>query len=121
MHHGPGGVVGLHLGRVDAAVEAAQGLLPILPPDLVSSDGSPVPEVDLEVRRAEQPNITVRALTSYPELEVRPDPAWGENFCFGDLDSGRWFLVATRSGYVMTMPFTVEVGRTNWVTMPVPW
>lgn len=88
---------------------------------IVSSDGSPVPEVDLEVRRAEQPNITVRALTSYPELEVRPDPAWGENFCFGDLDPGRWFLVATRSGYVMTMPFTVEVGRTNWVTMPVPW
>ena len=88
---------------------------------IVSADGTPVAEVDLEVRRADRPSIIVRARTSYPELEVRPDPSWGENFCFSDLDPGRWVLVAIRSGYVITTPFTVEAGRTNWVTMPVPW
>lgn len=88
---------------------------------VLGSDGEPVPEVDLEVRRADRPNLTVRARASYPDHEVRPDPAWGENYVFADLDPGRWILLATRSGYVITTPFTVEAGRTNWLTVPVPW
>ncbi|NLD71741.1 MAG: M23 family metallopeptidase [Chloroflexi bacterium] len=88
---------------------------------VVGSHGDLVPEVDLEVRRADRPNLAVRARPSYPDHEVQADPYWGENFCFGDLDPGRWILLATRSGYTITTPFTVEAGRTNWLTVPVPW
>ncbi len=88
---------------------------------VVGSDGAPVAEVDLAVRRADQLGLNVRERATYPDVEVGSDPWWGENFCFGDLTPGQWVLVATRSGYQITMPFTVEAGRTTWVTMPVPW
>jgi len=88
---------------------------------VLGSDGQPVAEVDLAVRRASEPAVNVRERATYPALEVNADPWWGENFCFADLAPGDWILVATRSGYQITMPFTVEAGRTTWVTMPVPW
>jgi len=90
---------------------AAEVLLP---------DGSPAPGVAMRVVRADQPNVPVREVTTYPELEVNPDPYWGENMVCGDLHAGSWLLQALRSGHIVSAPFTIEEGKTTWLTMRAP-
>lgn len=88
---------------------------------VLSPDGEPASGVLLRVLRAEQPEVVVREVTTYPGREVNPDPYWGENMVCGDLGAGNWILQAVHSGSIVSAPFTIEAGKTTWLTLRVPW
>jgi len=85
-----------------------------------TTDDAPLAGVDLRVVHPSQPNVPVREITTYPSLEVNPDPYWGENFVCGDLDEGEYLLQITRSGLYLSVPFPIEAGQTTWLRVQLP-
>ncbi|MHB1294436.1 MAG: M23 family metallopeptidase [Anaerolineae bacterium] len=82
--------------------------------------GKPVGDAVLTLSLASEPGYPLRQITSYPGFEVNPDPAFGENMVAGDLSAGEWIIGVWRGAQRYTERFTIEPGRTTWVTLRVP-
>lgn len=68
---------------------------------LTDATGAPLPEVEIQIRRAGR-SAVYRYITTYADRgQVKPDNLWGENFALGDVPAGDYdVIVSTRDGRV---------------------
>ncbi|MGC9360636.1 MAG: M23 family metallopeptidase [Anaerolineae bacterium] len=86
---------------------------------LGARDGTPAPELRVVIYRADQPDVPVREVLTYPDTQVNPDPSWGENLVVGDLSAGDWILRTYAAGVYYEEPFTVRPGATTFLALTV--
>jgi murein DD-endopeptidase MepM/ murein hydrolase activator NlpD len=86
---------------------------------VVSVDDLVVPDVAVQLYRADQPDVLVREVVTYPSRAVNPDPSWGESFAAGDLAAGKWLAKVYRNRAWKTEEFTIVPGATTWLRILV--
>lgn len=84
--------------------------------ELLSAKGEPIAEAQLVLFRAGS-TTPYRFFTSYPAGRVNADPAWGENFCSGDIPAGQWIVQARYQGIAVSRDVTITAGETTWVSI----
>lgn len=91
---------------------------------VIDSDGNYINNVTLQINRGGR---RVDSTVTYADptgivigrYHVNPDPNWGENFVFGDVEEGQYQIVALVNGRRFEDTITVEWGMVNWVEFQV--
>lgn len=84
---------------------------------LLSPEGEPVIEAKIILSRVAAPGEVAVEIITYPDKEVNPDPAWGENFAIGDLEAGEWLIEVYRNQRLYTETVTIKAGATTWLRL----
>lgn len=84
---------------------------------VIDVEGYYVPQQLITLHRASEPDRFWRQTWTYPDNEIRFDPAWGETFTFSDVPAGRYLVKTHFDGRFYSQPITV----TNQATTFVPF
>lgn len=77
---------------------------------ITDAAGNYLPEVSITIRGMNRVLYTY----TYAGSNNIPDPAWGENWTYGDLQEG-WYTVTYKTNKTHTYEVYVRAGRTSWV------
>jgi murein DD-endopeptidase MepM/ murein hydrolase activator NlpD len=91
---------------------------------VIDSDGQFINNVTLQINRGGR---RIDSTVTYADptgiligrFHVNPDPKWGENFVFGDVEEGQYQIVALVNGRRFEDTITVEWGMVNWIEFQV--
>jgi murein DD-endopeptidase MepM/ murein hydrolase activator NlpD len=82
---------------------------------LIDARGYVVPQQPVLLYQVQKADQVWRMTYSYPDNVVKPDPAWGELFTFGDVPAGGYVLKVYFDGQLYTRPLTVTNQATRFV------